>query len=43
VLDPLTRTTLDQKLQGVDLNLDQTTLTEKKEPSMAQPPAGPTA
>lgn len=36
-LNPLTRTALDQKLQGIDLNLDQTAAAEKKEPSIAQP------
>jgi pilus assembly protein FimV len=35
-LNPLTRTALDQKLQGIDLNLDQTAAAEKKEPSIAQ-------
>jgi hypothetical protein len=36
-LNPLTRTALDQKLQGIDLNLDSTIATDKKEPSIVQP------
>jgi pilus assembly protein FimV len=42
-LNPLTRTALDQKLQGIDLNLDQTTAAEKKEPSIVQPNVSPKA
>jgi hypothetical protein len=42
-LNPLTRTALDQKLQGIDLNLDQTTAGEKKEPSIVQPNVSPKA
>jgi pilus assembly protein FimV len=42
-LNPLMRTALDQKLQGIDLNLDQTKVTDKKEPSITQPNASPKA
>ena len=42
-LNPLTRTALDQKLQGIDLNLDLASHTEKKEPTIAQPNASPKA
>jgi pilus assembly protein FimV len=42
-LNPLTRSALDQKLQGIDLNLDQPTATDKKEPSVAQPKVNPKA
>lgn len=42
-LNPLTRSALDQKLQGIDLNLEPTSAAEKKEPSIAQPNASPKA
>jgi hypothetical protein len=42
-LNPLMRTALDQKLQGIDLNLDQTKATDKKEPSITQPNVTPKA
>jgi pilus assembly protein FimV len=42
-VNPLTRTALDQKLQGIDLNLDLTSAAEKKEPSISQPTASPKA
>jgi pilus assembly protein FimV len=42
-LNPLTRTALDQKLKGIDLNLDQATATDKKEPSIVQPNVSPKA
>jgi pilus assembly protein FimV len=42
-VNPLTRTALDQKLQGIDLNLDLTGSAEKKEPSISQPTASPKA
>ena len=42
-LNPLTRTALDQKLQGIDLNLDLTSPTEKKEPSILPPSVSPKA
>ena len=42
-LSPALRTALDQKLQGIDLNLDPTSATDKKEPSIAQPNVSPKA
>lgn len=36
-LNPSTRAALDQKLQGIDLNLDMTSPAVKKEPSIIQP------
>lgn len=42
-LNPATRTALDQKLQGIDLNLDLTSSTDKKEPSIASPNVSPKA
>jgi len=40
-LNPLTRTALDQKLQGIDLNLDSTNATAKIEPSLAASSSSP--
>lgn len=40
-LNPSARAALDQKLQGIDLNLDMTSSAVKKEPSIVQPNAGP--
>lgn len=41
--NPLTRTALDQKLQGIDLNLDETKATDKKEPSITPSNVSPKA
>lgn len=40
-LNPSARAVLDQKLQGIDLNLDMTSSAVKKEPSIVQPNSGP--
>ena len=40
-LNPLAGTALDQKLQGIDLNLDSTNATAKIEPSLAASSSGP--
>jgi hypothetical protein len=40
-LNPLARTALDQKLQGIDLNLDSTNATAKIEPSLVNPSSSP--
>jgi pilus assembly protein FimV len=42
-LNPLARTALDQKLQGIDLNLDSTSVTAKKEPSIVPSNSSPKA
>ena len=39
-LNPSARAALDQKLQGIDLNLDMTSSAVKKEPSIIQPNSG---
>jgi pilus assembly protein FimV len=40
-LNPITRTALDQKLQGIDLNLDSPSEAEKKEPTIVPLDSGP--
>ena len=42
-LDPLARAALDQKLQGIDLNLDMTSSAAKREPTIIQPSSSPKA
>jgi len=40
-LNPSARAALDQKLQGIDLNLEMTGMTSKAEPTMVQPSSSP--